>query len=629
MALGARDIGFLYQGPQFNVSDLASAPHQTLVLGRSRDFSAPGDADFTQAELAQMRSGQPGRDVILYMSVAEIIDTQDVFGQLTGVATRPHWDPLYTSTRMVDFTDPDWLTFLKEKWLPRLIDQNNDNIADADGLFLDTIDDYRAFGTTYWTELGNQQQLADAMILLLANFTAYAKQYAAARGEPDFKVFLGHGPQLYNHSSKSPGVEAAMQVLRANTDAMLLEGQHVGRYQNGQPIIEPFNIFAAQNVAQAQQDFGQYGIDLVSMSTFGDAGLATAFNSAMLSQGLFPVARPTDGLNVLNSVSNRATGGADALLASHSGSTIFGLGGADTILGGNGVDNLYGGAGGDALRGGGGTDVLFGEAGNDTIEGGAGVDLVLGGDGDDSLLGGASSDTLLGELGLDRLEGEDGNDVLWGGGGGDLVLGGAGLDYLYGQDGADTLLGGLDVNVYIGGDGDDVMSSGLGLSGTLATQIFYGESGANLLAGGPVGNDSATGGAATDWFIMEAGNDTMIGGAGSDMFYGGDGNDLIDMREGAGAAASGDYAWGHAGADTFLTQTGQASVEVIMDFQAGPGAGDVVRILGSNYSSFTQLFNASVESNGYLIVPMSGGSEAVYLWGVTKAQLAADDFILG
>jgi serralysin len=76
-----------------------------------------------------------------------------------------------------------------------------------------------------------------------------------------------------------------------------------------------------------------------------------------------------------------------------------------------------------------------------------------------------------------------------------------------------------------------------------------------------------------------------------------------------------------------LTEAGQTGVDVIMDFQAGASAGDVVRILGSGYANFSQLLAAAVESNGYTIIPL-GGPEAVYLWGVAKSQLVADDFLL-
>jgi Ca2+-binding RTX toxin-like protein len=376
---------------------------------------------------------------------------------------------------------------------------------------------------------------------------------------------------------------------------------------------------------------GGAGNDTYGIDTTADVIIDTGGNDTILTQFVnvnianfagmenITLAGSANGDAIGDAIGNVLTGNAGA-------NQIFGFAGNDTLNGGAGVDSIYGGADNDTLNGNDGIDLLFGEAGADIANGGAGNDLVLGGDGNDTVNGDDGVDTVLGEAGDDVVNGQGGGDVLWGGLGVDTVNGGDGIDYLYGQDGNDQLNGGADVNIYIGGDGNDVMGSGLGLPATNATQIFYGEAGANLVSGGVVGNDSATGGTATDWFIMEAGDDTMRGGAGNDMFYGGDGNDLVDMREGApGAPASGDYAWGYAGADTFVTQVGQAGVEVIMDFQAGAGAGDVVQILGSTYTNFNQLLAAAIESGGFTIIPL-GGAEAVYLWNVTKAQLVADDF---
>jgi Ca2+-binding RTX toxin-like protein len=365
--------------------------------------------------------------------------------------------------------------------------------------------------------------------------------------------------------------------------------------------------------------------DVVNDSDGVDTVIASFVNVTITAYGgieNLTLTGATNGDAIGDGIANVLTGNAGA-------NQLFGLAGNDTLIGGVGVDTLYGGADNDTINGDGDVDLLFGEAGNDIVNGGVGNDLGLGGDGNDTLNGGADADTLLGEAGDDLVNGDAGGDVLWGGDGVDTVNGGDGIDYLYGQAGNDILNGGADVSIFIGGDGGDIMGSGLGLTATTATQIFYGETGANLVSGGIAGNDSATGGSATDWFIMEAGNDTMIGGAGNDMFYGGDGNDLVDMRDGANAAESGDYAWGHGGNDTFLTQVGQAKVEVIMDFQAGAGAGDVVRIIGSAYTDFASLFAAAVESGGFTIIPLGDGSEAVYLFGVTKAQLAADDFLFG
>jgi serralysin len=332
-----------------------------------------------------------------------------------------------------------------------------------------------------------------------------------------------------------------------------------------------------------------------------------------------PFSVPRDGAETL------AGGlGGDRLDGAGGGDVLLGRDGGDTLIGGAGADTLYGGAGNDQANGGTENDLIFGEAGADRLNGEGGGDVLLGGEGGDVIDGGDGADTALGEAGADQIFGGAGDDVLWGGGEGDTLNGGAGLDYLMGEDGADMLLGGDGVNVYVGGAGGDDMGSGFGLAGTRDTQIFYGDP-----DDGPSGGaDSAMGGAATDWFILNGGADTMRGGGGNDMFYGGAGDDLIDMDEAGARGASGDYAWGGAGADRFVSTAGDAGVNVIMDFEAGPGAGDVLVVRNSNFSDFAALRAASVESNGYLIIPL-GGAEAIYLWGVSKAQLSADDVLFG
>lgn len=374
-------------------------------------------------------------------------------------------------------------------------------------------------------------------------------------------------------------------------------------------------------------EFTGLSLDVATLLNWGAAAKGIGFAMSPFENDLNTLL--INGANVVGGTPYQdqisGVGGDDLIYGYGGNDTLSGEIGADTLFGGFGVDTLYAGSGDDVLGGEADFDLMFGETGNDAINGGDGADVGLGGEGADTLNGGDGVDTLLGEAGEDTLNGDAGGDVLWGGDGADTLNGGEGIDFLYGQAGNDVLTGGGDVNVYIGGDGDDVMAAGA--STTNATQVFYGETGANLASGGVIGNDSATGGAGTDWFILEAGDDTMFGAAGNDMFYGGDGNDLIDMRDGAGASPSGDYAWGHSGADTFLTQAGQAGVEVIMDFQAGAGAGDVLRLLGTNYASFEQLLSASIESGGFTIIPISGGAEAVYLFNVAKAQLANDDFL--
>lgn len=283
-----------------------------------------------------------------------------------------------------------------------------------------------------------------------------------------------------------------------------------------------------------------------------------------------------------------------------------------------GVQNLagYGNNLNNSIVGNGGDNTIYGLAGNDTVDGAGGNDVLLGGDGQDLIRGGAGADTILGEAGVDFLYGDAGNDVLWGGTEGDTISGDDGLDWLLGQSGNDVLIGGYGINVYVGDDGVDVMYPNVS---TLETQVFYG--GAD--------NDTATGSEGTDWFLGGEGNDTYWGRGGSDMFYGEAGNDHIHLDEAnVPIVPGGDYAWGGAGEDRFYANAVLSGVNVIMDFSAADG--DMLVLSQSAYASYAQLAAASVESAGYLILPLNPlyPDGAIYLYGFTSAELTSANVLL-
>ena len=93
----------------------------------------------------------------------------------------------------------------------------------------------------------------------------------------------------------------------------------------------------------------------------------------------------------------------------------------DYLQGSDANEEFRGGAGNDILRGGGGVDTLHGGVGNDWLNGDAGDDALHGGEGDDWLIGG------------------DGDNILNGGAGIDVLLGGAGINTLKGDAGDDII----------------------------------------------------------------------------------------------------------------------------------------------------------------------------------------------
>ncbi|WP_281172851.1 calcium-binding protein [Roseicyclus elongatus] len=226
-----------------------------------------------------------------------------------------------------------------------------------------------------------------------------------------------------------------------------------------------------------------------------------------------------------------------------------------TITGDAGPDSLPGTENDDVILGLGGNDTLEGLDGNDTLDGGDGDDSLDGGDGADSIIGGVGSgtDTLLGGSGSDTLEATGGNgNLLRGGAGDDVLIGGWGSDILQGNDGADSFSGGTGADdLYI--DGQDTFFDGGGgydrliavdpggvnvaLSGTNIERVIGGTGddvfdgtgvALGLVISGEGGNDTLTGGSATDQVSGGAGDDVLIGGGGDDFLFGDGGSDSFE-----------------------------------------------------------------------------------------------------
>jgi Ca2+-binding RTX toxin-like protein len=313
----------------------------------------------------------------------------------------------------------------------------------------------------------------------------------------------------------------------------------------------------------------------------------------------------------------------ETIVAGGGNDTIWGFAGNDQLYGEAGQDLIYAGNGDDLINGGADNDVLWGEiysteTGNDTILGGDGNDLIFAMAGNDSVLGEAGSDTLLGGEGNDTLFGGDGSDGLYGEGSDDVALGGDGDDAIWGQDGADTLYGEAGGDTLLGGAGTDTLYGGDGLN------ALYGDDGADLIYGG----------AAPDFLFGQAGADTLYGGGGIDVLLGGDDGDAIYGEAGADALygeAGNDTLDGGLDGDVYFTGTGadvirlEASfgVDVVYDFADG-----VDRIQFANSTGITGLGQLTlVDVPGYAVI-VTGGN-ALYVYGITTAQLSAADFIFG
>ena len=105
------------------------------------------------------------------------------------------------------------------------------------------------------------------------------------------------------------------------------------------------------------------------------------------------------------------------------------------------------------------------------------------------------------------------------------------------------------------------------------------------------------------------GANVITGNAGDNILTGGAGNDVLK---------------GLAGADTFVFAAGFGK-DVIGDFAAGLGGGDVIQFEGGLFADLVDLKAHAVDTAAGLVI--TTGADTLTLTGVTKAQLDAGDFL--
>jgi serralysin len=198
--------------------------------------------------------------------------------------------------------------------------------------------------------------------------------------------------------------------------------------------------------------------------------------------------------------------------------------------------------------------------GNIGIAYGCFIENAVGGSGNDAIYGNGVANTLRGGGGTDTIHGYDGADWIDGGAGADRMYGGLIGDTFIVDDSGDQLFesagGGTDL-AYVGAS---YFVLGANVENATVTRVagatLYGNASANTLAGSP-GVDSLFGGGASDTLHGYGSNDTLDGGAGADTLFGG-----INY-------------------DTFVLRRGEASGDVLVDFNGNGGAaGDSIRFVG-------------------------------------------------
>jgi len=318
---------------------------------------------------------------------------------------------------------------------------------------------------------------------------------------------------------------------------------------------------------------------------------------------------------------------------------VIGSAHADTLLGDGAANQLLGAGGSDALFGRTGNDVLFGMDGNDTLDGGAGADQLRGDAGMDSAsyatsmigvvvnLGSWSQNTgdAVGDtyLSIEGLVGSNLNDVLVGDNAANGLSGLAGNDYLQGRNGTDLLQGGDGSDRLEGGAGADQLQGG---AGSDFAAYYYAAAGvtADLLSSGANAGDAAGDSyLAIEGLIGSFNGDLLNGDNAANGLLGLTGNDTLRGRGGADTldgGANSDTLEGGADNDVFRFVAGQASGDIVVDFQGnGAGAGDALIFQGFGAGATFVQVNATQWNINH-----GGGTESIAF--ANSAAIHASDY---
>lgn len=492
----------LYQNPNnpnatqsYNVTALAAAPHELVVLGSgsvvSNTDQANTEAVWTAAQLDQITAD--GKQAVVYMNLGKInhfLSNWNTAWSSNGLASGTPtglagWfraqDPEYPTAWMADFTRSDWLDLLKLR-ITELLKTG------ANGIFLDDSSLYFAYavqefpaatGADYLARVG---ELARGMRDLITAVSAHidtelvrlANDGFDVPAPADFKLLLNGDPYMLQNAlfdengnfvngnvAQAIAANPDNQAFYAAIDGFILESLVMGT--SDQPLILARDHVAVpggvpiltvdRNVPTEEQrlDVTKEAVDFgflpyVTRSDLYDT-LDPDFVTALLSE----VTTPGDDVIHAGDGNDLAAGGLgnDTLSGGNGNDSLYGEAGADALYGGAQHDFLFGGNHHDTLSGANGNDHLNGGTGNDEMHGGAGTDLLRAGDGNDTANGNTGQDTIYGGQGDDSLNGGDHADLLYGNAGNDTLEGGTGADTLIGGYGTDTLIGGADGDTFV------------------------------------------------------------------------------------------------------------------------------------------------------------------------------------
>ncbi|MBL0375288.1 hypothetical protein JJB09_25055 [Rhizobium sp. KVB221] len=241
-------------------------------------------------------------------------------------------------------------------------------------------------------------------------------------------------------------------------------------------------------------------------------------------------------------------------------------------------------------------------SGNDTIVGFNSTETFIGGHGNDLINGIGGNDTYIYARG-------DGNDIITetrGNGTGDKLV------FTDINAGDVTLTrNGADLTVWITGSAPGPGAGGsINLIGTLIDDLGQGVDSITF-ANGTIWNRSQMV-ANVAYVAGTAANETITGTTGGDIIMAGFGNDTLV---------------GLAGNDTFVFEAGFGQ-DVVNDFVAGAGIGDVIRIKDGQFADFSSVMAASTQVGADTVITYDANN-TIRLKNVSMTNLHLDDFMLG
>ena len=171
----------------------------------------------------------------------------------------------------------------------------------------------------------------------------------------------------------------------------------------------------------------------------------------------------------------------------------------------------------------------------------------------------------------------------------------------------------------------DERDAGVRLDGNALNNQYAGSTFADVLKG-VAGNDTLFGNVGDDSLFGGLGTDVVLGGFGNDLLFGGDGNDDVSGFDGADRLVGGrgnDLLTGGRGADVFVFSPGDGvdKIKGFADLQ------DRLDLSDHGFAGVAAALRHFAAVDGGVL--FSAGGDAVFVAGLTLAQLSGADFILG